>query len=64
MFVACLSVFLFIVGYTYIMRGRNRTKVGNRKGNPAYRTAATFRYRQHLKVQKSKMRAIPTKSRT
>ncbi len=33
---------------------KNRAKLGNRPGNPAYRTAATFRYRHYLRVKKSK----------
>jgi len=33
---------------------KNYSKIGNRKGNPAYRTPALFRYRQYLKVQKAK----------
>ncbi len=34
---------------------KNRAKIGNKPGNPAYRTAATFRYRQHLKVRRTKI---------
>ncbi|MCL4399682.1 hypothetical protein M1506_00180 [Patescibacteria group bacterium] len=33
---------------------KNRTKVGNKPGNPAYRTGSVFRYKQYLKVKKSK----------
>lgn len=33
---------------------KNRSKIGNRKGNPAYRTAATFRYKQYLKIKSAK----------
>jgi hypothetical protein len=34
---------------------KNRAKIGGKPGNPAYRTTATFRYRQHLKVRKMKI---------
>lgn len=33
---------------------KNYAKVGNRKGLPAYRTPATFRYRKYLKLIKIK----------
>ncbi len=33
---------------------RNYSKIGNKPGKPAYRTQATFRYRQYLKVKKFK----------
>jgi len=33
---------------------KNHSKIGNRKGNPTYRTPALFRYRQYLKVQKTR----------
>ncbi len=35
---------------------KNYAKVGNRKGRPAYRTPASFRYRQCLKVTKAKIK--------
>lgn len=36
---------------------KTRSKIGNRKGNPAYRTPSTFRYQKNLAVsaQKSKI---------
>lgn len=33
---------------------KNYAKVGKRRGKPAYRTPASFRYRQCLKVRKAK----------
>lgn len=33
---------------------KNYAKVGGKKGKPAYRTPALFRYRQYIKIQKSK----------
>lgn len=33
---------------------KNRAKLGNRPGNPAYRTGSVFRYKQFLKVKKTK----------
>lgn len=35
---------------------KNYAKVGNRTGRVAYRTAAVFRYKQYLKIQKRKQR--------
>ncbi|MEK7512657.1 MAG: hypothetical protein AAB601_00475 [Patescibacteria group bacterium] len=37
------------------MRSQSRSKVGNRPGNPAYRTQALFRYRQYQKVQRTRI---------
>jgi len=34
---------------------KDHAKVGNRKGKPAYRTQATFRYRKYLKGVKDKL---------
>jgi hypothetical protein len=33
---------------------KNYAKVGNKKGRPAFRTPATFRYRAYLKVAGTK----------
>ncbi len=35
---------------------KNYSKIGNRKGRPAYRTSSVFRYKQNIKVQKNKKR--------
>jgi hypothetical protein len=35
---------------------KNYAKVGKRQGKPAYRTPASFRYRQCLKTAKAKIR--------
>jgi hypothetical protein len=34
---------------------RNYAKIGKRAGLPAYRTAATFRFRKYLKIAKVKI---------
>gem|GEM_PF-6619328 len=39
------------------MRSQSRAKLGNRPGNPAYRTQAVFRYRQFVKVNRTKVRS-------
>lgn len=36
------------------MKQGNYSKVGGKKGAPAYRTPSSFRYRKHLKVTKLK----------
>jgi len=33
---------------------KDHSKIGNRPGKPTYRTPALFRYRQYLKIGKSK----------
>ncbi len=33
------------------MKAATRTKFGSRRGNPAYRTPSSFRYRQVLKIR-------------
>lgn len=37
------------------MKSKNYAKLGNRPGNPTYRTQAMFRYKQYLKVRKTKV---------
>jgi len=36
---------------------KNYAKIGNRRGKPAYRTPASFRYRKYLKTAKSKIKS-------
>lgn len=40
---------------------KTRSKIGNKKGNPAYRTPSAFRYRKDLTVSrnKSKVSQLP-----
>jgi hypothetical protein len=33
---------------------KTRSKIGNKKGNPAYRTPSTFRANQYLKIASQK----------
>ncbi len=33
---------------------KTRSKIGNKKGNPAYRTPSTFRSNQYLKISTQK----------
>ncbi len=33
---------------------KTRSKIGSRKGNPAYRTPSVFRYKKHLQTVSSK----------
>lgn len=34
---------------------KTRSKIGSRKGNPAYRTPSVFRYNKNLQVQAAKL---------
>ena len=34
---------------------KTRSKIGNRKGNPAYRTPSSFRYQKNIAVQSAKI---------
>ncbi|MFA5021221.1 MAG: hypothetical protein WC517_04155 [Patescibacteria group bacterium] len=33
---------------------KNRSKIGNKKGNPAYRTPSVFRYQKDLTISRNK----------
>ena len=42
---------------------KNYAKIGNRKGKPAYRTPAVFRFRQYLKISKIKIKSKTKKNK-
>jgi len=37
---------------------KTRSKIGSRKGNPAYRTPSSFRYQKNIEVTAQKSRQI------
>lgn len=40
------------------MKSATRVKVGGQRGNPGFRTASSFRYRQAVKIVKRKSKNI------
>lgn len=41
---------------------KTRSKIGNKNGNPAYRTAAVFRYNKHLSIGAIKAKGFRDKN--